>query len=305
MTRTASGFGLRIETLPDLRHIVLEVIPGGGAAATGRVVAGQELLAVNGKGVRGAPHTDVVQLLSAASSARIVVSDVPSIGDCRHVQLARDSAGSLGLRLQVARDENPLSYPAISHVADHNLHVVQPGDVIVRVNGQSVVGTTLEQVAPAFLADPLVLDIFRPPEGAASLMDSTDQATQQSQQSQQSQQQQEEEEEEEEEEDEQQQQPANDDSAKPEEEGPAKQQREIDFSAGLGDMGGLGDVGAAQGDTETVVVRRTPQGFGLQIVSPAGDDVCLHQVTLVLPFADIASGDLRTGDMIQKVCVSE
>ncbi|EGD81975.1 hypothetical protein PTSG_02659 [Salpingoeca rosetta] len=306
LKRGGGGYGLRIETLEGLRHIIVEVIPGGAAADSKQVHVGQEILEINGQAARGVEHNGVVSMLASTDEAHVKLTLPPQLGDCTLVRLRRDDNGSLGLRLQMPQQESPLSYPIISHVGEHNAAHLQPGDFIIRVNGASVMGKPLEEFAPAFLSDPVVVDVYRPapgtdataasPEAPATTTAATaaaqDAAT-----------------------------PAQEAGETPADSGAQSQlqsytseQTQAQASAATANTPATEQApaqqqqqqspqeeGDGQGARKTVILQRTSTGFGLQIASPNEEGPHYHQITLVLPTARVVSGTVEAGDIIEQI----
>jgi C-terminal processing protease CtpA/Prc len=150
---TSCRLGLRIVTAEDLGLTqVVEVFEGGAAAAEGNVHANDFILMVDGKDVRNIPHDDVLAILTATKTPKLLVGEnihlaelaasVPSdLGDeLRSVTLHPESSpsGRLGLRIVTTESGETIVIEVRPDGAAAAAGSIFPGDRIVSINGHDV-----------------------------------------------------------------------------------------------------------------------------------------------------------------------
>jgi C-terminal processing protease CtpA/Prc len=75
LRKNGGGLGIRIRGGADTRHAAVyieAVVPNLPAAQSGKIVAGDTLVAVNGVNLQGAPHATVIRLLQESPEETVL-----------------------------------------------------------------------------------------------------------------------------------------------------------------------------------------------------------------------------------------
>nr|XP_046237323.1 multiple PDZ domain protein-like isoform X5 [Scatophagus argus] len=178
-----TGLGLSLAGNRDRSRMSVFVVgidPNGAAGRDGRMVVGDELLEINGQVLYGHSHQNASSIIkSSPSKVKIIfvrntealkqmavgpvrehegdavephaeLETTPANGDTskyvHHVKLKED--GGLGITFEEGNTESGVEIQSISEVKGHTGKegCMKPGDKLLAVNGESVLGYTVEKV---------------------------------------------------------------------------------------------------------------------------------------------------------------
>lgn len=178
-----NGYGIQFSTYPVAEQklpVVVEVIKGGSAANT-EMHPGDSIVEINGTPCRGLEHDAVLDLIRAGDSEVTMLLlhqlDGASIGPNqsgsphavdadtamemaaaapsrpKRVTSLRRTQSGYGVKMTTV---DGMSHPVVTGIVEgtsaHKDGKIQPGDIILEINGENVAGKSHEEVVAAFTA---------------------------------------------------------------------------------------------------------------------------------------------------------
>lgn len=146
--------------------LIGELVPGGPAAASGIVMPGDLLLAINKQPTAEIPPAALPAQLASSSEVSLLLGRQILPEGYRLVQLESGELG-LGLRLTIEDDPRPEAMPQIAEIlptgAAARAKHLYDGDLLVQVNGRSMAGLREDAVVEALGSSTFVQLVVRQP----------------------------------------------------------------------------------------------------------------------------------------------
>lgn len=167
LRRGARGLGMSITSHDgDSNPMVGEVLPGGPAAASGAILPGDAILAINGQPTVNTPHDALLAMLSSSSEVALLLGRPVLPEGYRLVELEPGEMG-LGLRLTIEDEPRPEALPQVAEIlptgAAARSGLLEEGDLLVRVNGRSMAGLRENDVVAALGGSAFLQLVVRQP----------------------------------------------------------------------------------------------------------------------------------------------
>jgi C-terminal processing protease CtpA/Prc/guanylate kinase len=167
LRRGDRGLGMSIMTQDGPGcPLIGELVPGGPAAASGIVIPGDILLAINKQPTAEIPPEALPAQLSSSSEVSLLLGRQILPEGYRLVQLESGELG-LGLRLTIEDDPRPEAMPQIAEIlptgAAARAKDLYDGDLLVQVNGRSMAGLREDEVVEALGSSTFVQLVVRQP----------------------------------------------------------------------------------------------------------------------------------------------
>lgn len=140
------GIGLRLNGM----LIVQEVVTGGPAHACGVIDVGDQLLSIDGLDVSGKKPAEISHLIVGPQGSTIDICIKKKVGGAKvPIKLHRgtQAPGGVGMKLQ-RNDADELVVEGVQPNGAADVGGVQVKDILVTINGKSILGLTVRDVVP-------------------------------------------------------------------------------------------------------------------------------------------------------------